>query len=187
MNIINKRILIDTSIDYEITFFVKSTDNSPITFGVIGYNQIGNQVNLKDIVSLNNNNIFFGRVQLPVFNKYYFIRGILYNFNASQLNSEDGLMKCGFGNDLKLDIDIKYIVPYIILDNNTGGNSGDLYLYDIKIRPLKFDFELGIIGVKNLIVTWMKNNNLKYSNDSISRIMKEKLLPYNCMLLNKFI
>lgn len=179
-------ILIDPSIDYEITFWVKG--DSPLTFGVVGYNVDLNRIDLKDITTLFDNNFFFQVFELPITDRYYFIRGILYNFNKSQLSVDDGKMESGFGNNLKLIEDIKYITPCVVLSNNTGSASGELYLYDFKVRPLSFEKEVcGFLGIKNLIYSWLKNNSNNYSNDQITDIMKKKLLPYDQTIINQFL
>lgn len=182
------KILIDSSLDYEITLLVKSTSNAPFTFGIIGFDQNNIQVDLTDIVSLASENLFFQREQLPISDQWYFIRGIIYNKDQIQLSADDGRMESGLGNNLRLSLSHKYIVPYIVLDNATGGVSGDLYLYDMKVRPLKFESSIcGFVGLKSLIYVWMKNNSSQYSDEQVEDIMKRKLLPHNQSLINEFL
>jgi hypothetical protein len=184
---INK-ILIDSSLDYEVTFLVKGTANTLFTFGIIGFDQNNIQVDLIDVVSLSNENLFFQREQLPIADQWYFIRGIIYNKDQIQLSADNGRMECGLGNNLRLSLTHKYIVPYIVLDNATGGVSGDLYVWDVKIRPLKFESSIcGFVGLKSLIYTWMQNNSSQFSDEQVEDIMKRKLLPYNETLINEFL
>lgn len=183
---LSKPILIDSSLDYEITFLVKSMSNEPLTFGIKGFNRSGASLSFFSAVT-GLTNYFFTQIQLPYLGKYYFIRGILYNFNHSSLTDLQGRMECDFGYNLRFQESHKYIVPYVVLDNNSGNVSQEMYIYDLKIRPLKFDYSLGFVGLKNLIVAWLKNNSSKYYNEQITYNMKEKLIPYNCALTNNFI
>lgn len=183
----DKAILIDSSLDYEITFQVKG--DAPFTFGIIGFDQNNIKVSLNDIVTLIGKDLFFQKIELPITDRWYFIRGILYNYNQVQLLNNYGIMECGLGNNLRMPTNCQYIIPYLILDNNLGENpSGDLFLFDIKIRPLNFEQSIcGCIGLKNLIFTFMKNNNGQYSEDEINEGMRHKLLPYNSITINKFL
>jgi hypothetical protein len=182
----DKAILIDSSLDYEITLQVKG--DALFTFGIIGFDENNVKIDLTDITTLLTKNLFFNKLELPQNDRWYFIRGILYNYNQIQLSTIDGIMECGLGNNLRLPENCKFVVPYLVNDNNlNGGVSGDLYLWNMKIRPLNFEQEVcGCINLKNLIYSFMKNNSGN-DDDVITENMRRKLVPYNTSIINKFI
>jgi hypothetical protein len=82
----DRRIVINPNIDYEVTFLVKAIgDSTPrINFGVKAYDVNDNQVLLyrtDTSVVVASVNEFLTDVTLNQKNKYYFVRGILFNKN----------------------------------------------------------------------------------------------------------
>ena len=198
----NKTIKVDEDLDYEITFWLKqptfddsdSDSNSDsetfykfpiITFGCKGLDKNNNSVDFLDITTGINNNIFFSNKELNQSDKYYFIRGIIYNKNKNLINAADSKLNIGFGNHLKFQTGITKIIPQIIV---TGTGSGDcLYIKDLKIKPLMTPFSTGFIQPKNFIEIWMRQNNPTYSITEIEEIMRRFLLPYNCVFKNIYL
>lgn len=183
-------IIVDSSIAYEITFWIKQVNiEDTLTFGCNAFDKDGNQINLQSIVTGLNENKFFSEKGLNINNQWYFVRGIIFNKDQDLLTSSQALLDLGFGQHLRFNNleNITYICPQLYIENNTGLTSNEVLIWDFKIRPLKYDFEVGFVGLKNLLVTWMKNNSGKYTNDEVTNIMYQKLIPYNFALINNFI
>lgn len=80
----NSRIVINPNIDYEITFFIKAsglTSNQQFTFGVNAFDKDDNSKTLERNDDNTASNNFFTAVTLNRSQKYYFVRGILFNKN----------------------------------------------------------------------------------------------------------
>lgn len=182
----NKSILVDSSLDYEITFQVKGS--ATFSFGIIGFDQNDVHVDMLDATTLTVQNLFFKRITLSQSNRYYFFRGIIYNSDQEQLSVANGTMECGLGINLVMPENIKYIVPYIVLDNRSGSVSNSLYFYDLKLRPINFEKNIcGFINLKNIVQIWAKNNSGKYNDSQVEDIVRHKLINYNQALISKFI
>lgn len=78
----DRRIVINPNIDYEIIFYVKS--NLPLTtlnFGVNSFDKNNNPIPLeRNDTNITSNN-FLNNASLNQSNRYYFVRGILFNKN----------------------------------------------------------------------------------------------------------
>lgn len=202
----NKCIRINEGLDYEITFWLKqptyddsdsdSTSDSlshsyspdvfdVIAFGCYAFDENNNQINLQDIITGLDRNLFFQSIALTQKNRYYFVRGILYNKNEALKSIVDGGTNLGIGANLRLKTGVKKIIPYIALESS-GGNSC-LYIRDIKVRPLRTPFSTGFIQTKNFIEIWLQQNNMSLTNVEIEEIMRKYLLPYNCNFKNIYI
>jgi len=85
---INKyAINIDTNIDYELTFRIKS-DQSGVNFlhaGIFSYDCDGNEIDMYNVTDLSLENSFIENKSLNQANKYYFFRGIIYSKNRFPL------------------------------------------------------------------------------------------------------
>lgn len=90
------------------------------------------------------------------------------------------------GNNLKFKEEVNYIIPYIVLDNETG-NDGSLYIWDIKIKPVSTPYSHGFIQTPNFIHIWLKNKNSEKSKLEIESIMRRYLLPYNTTFKNIYL
>lgn len=183
-------IVVDLGIDYEITFWIKQISvEETLTLACKTFDENGNQVNLQSIITGTNENTFFSEQKLNISDQWYFVRGIIYNKDTSLLTSDQAKLNLGYGQNLRFNnlIDIVYLIPELYIENNTGSISNEVYIWDFKIRPLKYDFGVGFIGLQNLIVTWMKNNSGKYTDDQVTEITRRKLIPYNFALVNNFI
>lgn len=179
-------IVVSPDVNYEITFWIKQTVlEQVLDFGCKVYDSNGNQLNLENAASGVSDNVFFFHEQLNQADQWYFVRGILFNKDQALLT--DGSLDIGFGSHLRLVEDVVYIVPELYVNNNTGGNYGDVHIYDFKVRPLNFENSIVFLGLSNLIISWLKNNSGAYSNDQVTEIMRQKLVPYNSAVINNFI
>lgn len=79
----DKKIIINPHIDYEITFFIKTRNSilPQITFGVNAYDINNNLIDLLQIDTLAIQNNFLVQQQMNQEDKFYFVRGILFNKN----------------------------------------------------------------------------------------------------------
>lgn len=181
----NKRIVVSPNIDYEIAFRVKQSQTfANITFGCRAYDKDGNVVSLQNSISGDQTNFFFEKKDLNLVNQYYWVRGILWN---SSKPLQAGGTTLG-GNNLRIPANVVYIVPIIIVDNGGTPDTGNLtYFTDIKVRPFKFNFSVGKLGVRPIIYSILKNNNGELNNEDVERVIKEKLIPFTFFLKSNFI
>jgi len=177
-----KPITIDSNLSYEITFLVKFIGASTITFGVRGFDEYGNQIDLLQANDVSvDNNFFFEKQTINQVLRYYYIRGIIYNYNQSEMGGDDSILNIGFGNSLILKQNIRSIEPVLVVD---GVNvSGQVYIQDFKIRPLNTNFSRCFINSRNNIIMINKQKPLEYSTQKIDDLIRHYLLPYNCNLL----
>lgn len=87
------------------------------------------------------------------------------------------------GNNLRFKDNVNYILPYIVLDNENG-NGGELFIWDVKVKPVSTPYSHGFIQQPNFIHIWMKNRNGRYNDKQIRQIMRKFLLPYDCVFQN---
>lgn len=188
-----KAIFINSKLDYEITFLIKQcydiSSSTSITFGCKCFDIDGNQI---DLIQINNgiaNNYFFTNKRLNKSNEYYFIRGIIYSKEQTLLtNIVDYILNIGYGINLQFPNNPKIcsIIPYLILDNSlyidASVKSNSTFIYDFKVRLLRTTYSTGFIQLNNFIQTWIRNNNISYSQQEIEDIMREYLIPYDSAL-----
>lgn len=172
-------INVDPNLDYEITFFVRQPiAEANLTFGLREYDRDGLLINtLQRIDTLATESNFFENIQLAKTTNYYFVRGILYNQNATSANVE--VDNIG-GVNLRMRSGTGKIIPYIELDNTSGGDAtNEIRIWDLKVRILSTPYSNGFINPKNFISLWLKNNNATYSENQLEENMRRYLLPYN--------
>lgn len=181
-----KRITVSPDLDYEISFFAKISNlNTPISFSLKGYDAEGGNVSFERVTNGDNSNDFFLKQVLKVSNEFYWIRGILYS--QDKVNDVNSVFSPS-GVNLRSKSTLKFIVPNILLDNETGSTgTNKLALWNIKVRPLKIPFTRGQLGIRNIILTYLTNRNSKYSIDKIESIMRNNLINANTFLKIKYI
>ena len=181
--------IVSDKIDYEITFWVKQTSNKlNLSFGVRGLDVDGN---LKQIFNLSGDDEmywFFEKIQLPIVDKWYFVRGVLCNYQSLTNNKKTNL---GVGNNLKMSQNIAKIEPFIVMDNTDYSDSSacDIFVKDLKIRPLVKGLSLNqykssflYLTTNNILNIICKNNNDAISEYTLNDITRSKLIPYNSCL-----
>ena len=179
-------IPIDTNYDYEITCFLKLTDLSTnIDFGVRCYDANKDLIDnsTKNFTTTGGNSSYFfqdsnisGKA-----GEWNFLRGIIKNEDATATSDTRGIDWLD-GNHLQFNpsLGIKYIIPILTFD---GVASQTVFLYDFKIRPSKFNFTQGILGIKNILWMLLKNNSNQRDDDSILKILSEELISYRSNLI----
>src|SRR5690554_265293 len=112
-----------------------------------------------------------------------------YNSTTIPYDLEDKLEVMESANmTLTLSDKVCYIQPNIILDNSEGSVvSGEMKLYDIKVRYLSTDYSTGFEESSSLIKSSVENFNLKYTNIRARALVREFLIPYNSELLLDFV
>lgn len=178
-------IKVNPSIDYEISFWVKvaSGNGENIKFGVSVFDGNGNEITLRSINNGTYTNYFSGsgsKNMVP--NKWYWFRGVLHK-KDTQLTNQNNLNFKG-GKGLLMDGDVKFIVPNIYVDGTISTQT--TYLTDIKIRPLNLPISQGILGIKNIIISYLKNSG-QYTSEELEEIIKTKLIPYNSEIKIKYL
>lgn len=178
-------IKVNPSIDYEIGFWVKiaSGNGENIKFGVSVFDGNGNAITLRSINDGTYTNSFSGagsKNMLP--NKWYWFRGVLHKKDTQFVNQDNLNFKGGKG--LLMDGDVKFIVPSIYVDGATSTQI--TYVTDVKIRPLNLPISQGILGIKNIIISYLKNSG-QYTSEDLEEIIKTKLIPYNSEIKIKYL
>lgn len=176
-----KAILIDPNVNFEITFQVKQTTlANNLTFGVICLDKDNNVINTQSLITGGTQNNFFLRQILNRNDKYYFVRGIVFNYLESIRLASEGLLNIGIGNHLRFPSTARKIIPYIVLDNSLIGSvSSGINLWDIKVRPSSIEYSRCFLNNKNFIDVIAHNNNADYTDEEIDIIMRNEFIPYN--------
>ena len=82
------------------------------------------------------------------------------------------------GENLKMSLATKKVMPIIYSDSTTG-DQGDMDVYNVKFKPLHFEYSHYFMNVKNFVHLWMKQNNGRYTTEEIEEIIRHYLFPYN--------
>jgi hypothetical protein len=78
------------------------------------------------------------------------------------------------GRALKMPENVCFINPRFY---STGATGANIKIHDFKVRPSSLPFSRGQLGIKNIIVSYLKNNNGK-TIDKIKDFIVNKLIPY---------
>lgn len=181
----NYFIPVNPSIDYEVSFMVKVSGGGGenLSFGVSSFDANGNNIFLQSINDGSYTNLFTSTGTKNIkSDQWQWIRGVLHEKNADLLGENNLNFRNGKG--LKMDGDVKYIVPKITVDGTIGVHT--TYIKNITVRPLNLPFSQGILGVKNIILMYLKNNG-QLSNDALETFTADKLIPYNSNLAIKYL
>lgn len=196
VNVDDDLIVVDSKLDYEITFAFKvlttvGYDNK-LTFGVEGFDVMKNKLN-DSFITPNGESIsetFFEK-QLYSVNRqpWYFVRGIIHCYSSQ--NKYEDTTNVGWGNNLYFNNSfVKYILPKIQVYANDI--SCRVAIWDYKIRPLirgtnilplknglEYSQSLGFIQSSRIFYSYVRNNNNSQSQEEITDIIEKYLLPYN--------
>lgn len=196
VNVDDDLIVVDSKLDYEITFAFKvlttvGYDNK-LTFGVEGFDVMKNKLN-DSFITPNVESIsetFFEK-QLYSVNRqpWYFVRGIIHCYSSQ--NKYEDTTNVGWGNNLYFNNSfVKYILPKIQVYAN--GIPCRVAIWDYKTRPLirgtnilplknglEYSQSLGFIQSSRIFYSYVRNNNNSQSQEEITDIIEKYLLPYN--------
>lgn len=192
----NKLIVVDSHLDYEITFAFQIVNGggslgNQILFGAEGFDVLGNRLS-DAFITPNGGQVtetFFleSLLDWKPFNWYY-ARGIIHAYSSA--NQDKSMTNLGFGTNLYFNNSfVKYILPKIQV---IGITVFDVKIWDYKIRPLVRGTNilplkdsganarsLGFIQSQEMSHYYIRNNNNSQSEDEITDIIERYLLPYN--------
>lgn len=182
-----KVIVIDPSLDYEISFRVeKSGATEDLTFGVRLFDIDGNEVLASSIIDGSSLSWFFTHEKLNRAGTEYWIRGVLHSHTTELIPTDT--LNVGFGQNLRSVLSAVYMIPIIVVSNKSGVALLEVVkIRDIKIRLATLWFSRGLLSSRNFIVGLVKNHSVDYSNQKVEKIIDEELTPYNTFSLLKFL
>lgn len=174
-----KAIPIDSNLNYTIEFRVSQAAlSNNLNFGLIGYDENDVALSFESIqLGAPNTDYFVQGGNLNIANKYYTIRGILYNKNHVKMSAQNSRLNLGFGQNLRCPASCVKIVPWI---NNTVASN--IKIWDLQVRVSSLNSSLGFIQTNHLMTGYLKNNNHKYNFDQVTNLIREFLIPYNSWL-----
>jgi len=185
-----QKIKVDKLISYEFTFdywVEKSATNLRIVIGSFAFDVNNNPLLLNNLNGGSNdfcNNTWKGKT-----NSWYNFRGIIYGLNVNTLNLTKDLENFIGGHLQFVDPNTDYICPqvYITLDGGPTNLDSQLFVTNVRVRPLTTPYSTGFVQTKNFINIWGQNKNKKYSKEKIQELEKRFLIPYNSHLSNVFV
>lgn len=197
-NVSDNLYVVDSRMDYEITFAFKIVslydENTEIRFGVEGFDSMKNKLS-DAFITPTGDSISESFFTINGKNKrketWYFARGIIHSY-STQNAEENTKTNLGFGNNLYFNNSfVKYIIPKIQLFGR-GITTSKIYIWDYKIRPLVRGTNilplkdgisnaqsLGFIQSSRIFYMYVKNNNNSLSEDELTDIINKYLLPFN--------
>jgi len=181
-------IVIDPILDYEISFKIQKSgvDIEDISFGVALFDRNGVSIIPTRITDGIADDRFFTLKTLNQANTEYWVRGILHAYDTALVPQD--ILTIGFGQGLRSPLTVVYLVPIIIVENNTGMVLPEVVqIRDIKVRPAKLWFSRGLLSARNFIIGYLKNNSTEYNDQQVEKIIDEELIPYNTFSLLKFL
>jgi hypothetical protein len=176
------KVPVSSSQAYELSFKITSTNsNITLDFGVISWNKDDAPVTLKNSLTSGNTNYFFQNKALKFTNQEYYVRAIVYGFEAG--DNESHVTSIG-GNNLRFNETCAKVVPFLSVNNKISED--DVVIEGVILRPAYLPFSRGQLGVKN-IVYLNCNNDSGEQNSHVENFISEKLIPYSCVLKTNFI
>lgn len=173
---------VNVNMDYEITFWVKLIEPlADFTFGCFAFDCDGNRLTLEAIDGSGVTDYFKEHVQTEAGN-WYFVRCIIYAKDTNNIAAPDCLLNINDGMNLRFaSSDIKKITPFLLVNNQTGGNfvGSVARVWDFKVRPLRTNYSKGFLTAANLIEMWATQDNAQYSKRQVKNIIRKYLIPYN--------
>lgn len=187
----SKLLVVDPALNYEVSVRVKlsSLINSKIQFGVVCYDEDYNVIETQYIENgeyqLSDDSLFHSTEYLELVNEnlYYNLTGIILAYNERNYDA----IKLNFpsGRALSFLPNTKFICP-VFIQNREANEDPNVYIYDVKVRPLELPFKQGCLGGKNVIAAYYKNNAFQ-SENSIETFIKQYLISYKNILKGVFI
>ena len=181
----SKLMVISENMFYQLSFKLKvgSTDNQNLKFGVNVYDENMQKMNCVESYGTKASNYFTLNdvpVSLPNAGVYYECRGILSKMNRSYSK----MVELNFpnGKGLRLTKGAKYMTMSLCQDRSAASN--DVYIYDIKIKPLFLTFYQGYLGEKNIIASYYENNSSS-SNKVVNAFIENYLISYRNILASQ--
>ena len=185
---------VDDKIAYEFTFLFKyvGVDPAAITVRCDTKTALGTPLFTFSIQTGTPLNTFISGYTPPNNTVYYLFRGIIHSRNESlQTNMNDYQTNLNFGRNLKFRGGAQRIE--FTIENNGLSN---LYVWDVKFRPLKETLNNVFLNSTDLTRTWTKNRNFEISSKinpfkdiTIEEVLdikiREGLIPMGSALIRK--
>lgn len=178
----SKLLPVSENMTYQISFKAKtsSVNNQNLKFGVEVYGK-GKQVMTckesygeAESISFVSND---GALRLPFAGVYYECRGILSRKDRAYASPV--VLNFPNGRGLQMKEGTSYLSLFLTQDRSAASNN--VYIYDIKIKPIFLPFYQGNLGEKDVIAAYYKNNSL-ISDTGIKDFSEEYLLSYKNVL-----
>lgn len=178
----SKLLIVSEDLAYQISCKVKVSDiaNQNLSFGVQVYDELKRPMScIESFGAVESNSFTSGENGLQLINNgvYYELRGTIFKKNRSFT----GQLPLNFlnGRGLKFVEGIKYLSLYLVQDRSKP--SSDVYIYDIKIKPIYLPFYQGYLGEKNVIASYYENNSSS-SNTNVNAFIENYLISYKNVL-----
>lgn len=95
-------------------------------------------------------------------------------------------LNTGRGQNLLLDEATQQIDPFINYDQKNA-TSDSLYVYDIRVQPLRTEYSKGFLDITNILEIWNVNQNLALSEQTVVNKTRKFLIPANVVLIENFL
>lgn len=168
----NTCIPVSNTIDYELSFSLKSADTFSLKVGFTSTDKELNPIDLKGISTDTDSNICSTLGPISPSNTWIKYRFLLLNKDATEANYTS-LPNINEGENLKMTANVSYIIPTITT------SVGTVYLKDIMFTPADTEYSRGFLNVKNYISMWVKNRNTKYNTEELEDYVRRFMIPYN--------
>lgn len=145
----DKRIIVNPHLDYEVTFFIKANGSTTpkFTFGVDCWDKNDNIVSLLNIETLTSDTTFLTQKSLNKANRYYFVRGIIYNKNNYKTYNAGQSYKVG----TVVLVSGSYYRAKRIVPINTNPIFNPLYWQSLTLSEVQNVFKTNLGGGNNLV------------------------------------
>lgn len=178
----SKLFIVSENLPYQVSCKVKVSDvvNQNITFGVQVYDELKRPISLiESFGTVNSNEFTSGSEGLQLVNSgiYYELRATISKKNRTFIDQ----LKLNFpnGRGLKMVEGVKHLGLYLVQDRSKP--CSNVFIYDIKIKPLYLPFTQGYLGEKNIIASYYENNS-SYSNTTVNKFIETYLISYRNIL-----
>lgn len=178
----SKLFIVSENLPYQVSCKLKVSDiaNQNLIFGVQVYDELKRPISLiESFGDINSNEFTSGSNGLQLINNgiYYELRATISKKNRTFIDQ----LKLNFpnGRGLKMVEGVKYLGLYLVQDRSKP--CSDVFIYDIKIKPLYLPFTQGYLGEKNIIASYYENNS-SYSNTTVNRFIENYLISYKNIL-----
>lgn len=168
------RIKVDPRLDYEISFMIQKEHNKNLTFGFTSFDKDGNIIDSYNNKTGVASDLFFKEIDLLKDDRFMIVKAWAYNaWKPINPNEQTHTHQ---GNNLILDKNVAYIIPYIHVKDD------DAFLHTIKILPIQTPYSRGFLQTKNFISCWLINRNSAYNTVGLKNYISKYLIPYNCQI-----
>ena len=173
-------VCVNTLLSYELTFWARfdSVPTSALNVVVRAF-QDNVPKRLETINTLSNATeisiITNATTLIP--EKYYFVRCVIYNWEAATLSPAEALTNIGVGENVRFfDREIDKL-EFEIFRSNAGSAVG-MGLWDVKFSPLKLDKNSSYVNGFNVNNVILQNRNQKVTKSQLEESIVRYLLPY---------